>query len=312
MSALDKQKKFAVIWRSLGVWIIVILIALILAVFTDSFLTRSNLINVIRQNCVTGIAALGVTFVVLCGEIDLSQGTLAALSGCMSALLMTKYNVSIFGAVCAALLVGVVSGLFIGFVVTYVRVPAFIATLGMQYAFNGITLLITGSQPIIGLPREFVFLGRGYWGIIPVPVIIMMSLFIAAAFVLKYFKFGRDVLATGENQVAARLSGIKVNKTRMLVFVISSVMASLAGAMLMARLSSGQPTAGSDLSLQALSAVYVGSGGGVLTTLAGVCIIGLINNGLNLLKVPSYWQYIALGCIIIVAVAIDKLRSDKS
>lgn len=314
MRSLKTQEKFAMLFRSMGIWFIVIIFVVLLSIINHNFLSRTNLINVIRQNCVTGVAALGVTFVVLCGEIDLSQGSLAALTGCQCALLMTKYSMGIYGAIAVALLTGIGCGLFIGFIVTYVKVPAFIATLGMQYVFNGITLLITNSKPVIGLPKEFVVLGRGYLGSVPVPVIIMLTLFAIGAFVLKYIKFGRDVLATGENQVAARLSGINVNCTKMLVFVISAVMASLAGLMLMARLSSGQPTAGSDMSLVALSAVFVGSSsnGGVLSTLAGVCVIGLINNGLNLMEVNSYWQYVALGGIIIIAVAIDKLRNAKS
>ncbi|MGI5858831.1 MAG: ABC transporter permease [Tepidanaerobacteraceae bacterium] len=309
-----KLLKVRKVWDKLGVWLIVIILFFVLAMTCDNFLTDSNLINVIRQICVNAIVALGTTYVILSGEIDLSQGAMAALIGCECAVLIMHAGINVYLAILISLLSGVAIGVVIGLIVTYLYVPAFIATLGMQYILQGCVLLLTNSQPIPGLPDSFLVLGRGYVGQIPVPTIILFCVFLIGAFGLKYTSFGRDVLATGENQVTAKLSGIEVKKTKIMVFAIAGAMSALGGIILTARLSSGQPSSASDLSLQALAAVFIGGtgDGSVISTLAGALIIGLINNGLNLLEVNAYWQKIALGVIIVGAIALDAFRSSQS
>lgn len=306
----SKIKNFGKLIEDAGIWLIFIVLFLILSITADNFFTATNLINVVRQIAVTAIASLGAAFAIFGGEIDLSQGNLAALTGCVCAKLMMDFGLSVPIAILIALAIGIVCGLVVGCLVSVVRVPAFIATLGMQYVFQGLTLVVTNSQPITGLPESFTVIGRGYFLGIPIPTIIMVLLFAGGFFLFKYMSFGRNVLAAGENYKAAELSGIPVVKTKTMIFVLSSALAAIAGFVLSARLASGQPTSASDLSLQAISAVYVGgtAGGNVLNTLGGALVIGLINNGLNLLGVNAYWQKVALGVIIAVAVSLDALR----
>lgn len=305
--------------NKLGVWGIVLALFVILSVTTgESFLTQSNLINVVRNICVTGVVAIGATFVICGGEIDLSPGALAALAGCGSATLIVHMGMNIWLAIFLTLVGGAFAGLVVGLVVTRFKVQAFITTLGAQYVLNGLVLLLTRGTPITGLPDAYVQIGRGYVGAVPVPTIILLVLTVIAAFVFKYTSFGRNTLAVGENSTAARLSGISVNMIKISVFAVSGALSALGGIMLTARLSSGQPTAAADLSLQAMAAVFVGgttsngSQNGMLGTLAGALFIGLMNNGLNLLQVNSYWQKVILGVIIVAAVAFDTYRVNAA
>lgn len=300
--------------NSMGVWLVVVLFFVILSVATDTFLSYVNLINVIRQICVNAIVALGASYVVLGGEIDLSTGTLTAFSGCAVAVLMVA-GVNLWIAIPIVLILGAIIGSFTGFVVTIIKIPSFIASLGMSYVILGATLLLTNSEPISGLPEQFMVLGRGYiWDIVPVPVIILLIFFSIGAFVLKYTSFGRNVISVGENSVAALLSGIDVIKTKILVLAIGGLTASAAGVVMASRLSSGQPMAGGDIGLTAIAAVFVGGTekGSALNVLAGAFVLGLVNNGLNLLKVNAYWQKVALGVIIIIAVLLDQIRANRA
>lgn len=293
-----------------GIWMIFIVMFLLLSFVTDKFFTPTNLINVVRQIAVTSIASLGAVFAIFGGEIDLSQGNLAALTGCMCAILMKHYGYSTPVAIAASLVVAAMFGFFVGYLVAVLKVPAFIATLGMQYVYQGLTLVITNSQPITGLPDGFTIIGRGYLFGLPIPTIILAVLFAIGFFIFRYTCFGRNVISTGENYMASKLSGINVVFTKIMIFVISSLMGAVAGIVLTARLASGQPTAASDLSLQAISAVFVGgtAGGNVFNTLGGALVIGLINNGLNMMGVNAYWQKFALGAIIVFAVSLDAVR----
>ncbi|MCI8479595.1 MAG: ABC transporter permease [Oscillibacter sp.] len=321
MTPASSRNRKTEIVNGLGVWLILIALFLVLtlAVGPEVFL-GTNLVNVIRQICVVGVMAVGATFVILCGEIDLSAGAMAALSGCTSAYLMVNTGLDVWVSVLLTLLAGMAAGAVMGAAVTYLRVQSFIATLGMQYALTGIVLLITNGSPILNLPKPYLIIGRGYvLDVIPVPAIILFVLVFLSAFVLKYTKFGRDVMAVGENHAAARLSGINVTQTKLIVFALAGGISALSGIMLASRLSSGQPNAAGDLSLQALAAVYVGGGtamagtqSGVIGTLAGTLIIGFINNGMNLLEINSYYQKVVLGIVIIAAVALDTYRAHAA
>lgn len=303
------------IWVGLGVWLICILMFVLLTITTENFLSMTNIINVIRQVAVTGIVALGSTFVVLCGEIDLSQGGIVALLGCVCAKLIMEAGIHHLLAIIIVLAMGCLIMTLIGIIITYLKVPSFIATLGLQYILLGFVILMTNSQPIIGLPESFTVIARGYvGGLIPIAAIILFVVYMIGIFVLKYLSFGRNVIVVGENPTAATLSGISVNFNKIAVFAIAGVMSALGSVVLTARLASGQPSSGSDVSLMALAAVFIGgaNGGSALNTLAGTFIIGLINNGLNLLGVHASWKNVALGAIIIFAVALDSARSKRS
>lgn len=309
-----KSRLFAMI-NSIGAWLLIIIIVLIMSVASDNFLTISNIINVLRQVCVVGICAVGVSFIVLGGGIDLSLGMGATFAGCNAALLITKFDVPMGPAILLSVLLGAAIGFCTGCIVTFWKVPPFIGTLGVQYIIQGLILVTTNSMPVTGLPDAFLFLGRGYIAdAIPVPVIIMMGFYIVGAFLLKYTVFGRSVVAIGENIEAASLSGLRVQQTKVLMYVIGGFCASCAGIILTARLSSGQPSSGADLSLQALAAVYIGGTfkGSMLNTLAGALVWGLINNGLNMVGVNAYWQKVVLGAVIIIAVLFDSVRARLS
>lgn len=313
-SGTKKLDKMIQVLNKLGIWAVVIALFILLSIISNKFLLSDNLINLIRQIAVTGITAMGATYIILCGEIDLSSGSMIALMGCICAAFMMYAGWGIVPSVIITILIGAVIFFVVGLAVTKLYVPSFIATLGIQYIFQGAVLILTNSKPITGLPDGFLVLGRGYVFGMPVPAIIMILVFIVGAVILKYTKFGRGVLAVGENKDAARLSGINVNKTKILVFGIGGMCSTLAGIILASRLSSGQPTSGEDVTLEALAAVYVGgaSNGSVMTTLAGALIIGMITNGLNLLEVNAYWQNVILGVIIIIAVAFDMFRARKT
>ena len=300
------------LWDSLGVWLIFIVLFILLSLLSDNFLTGSNLLNIVRQISVNGIIALGATLVVMSGEIDLSQGSLAALIGCFCAMLMVR-GISPIVAILIALMVGFLIGILMGVAVAFLKVPSFITTLAMMYSLSGAVLLLTNSQPISGLPESFLVLGRGYLGFIPVPVLITTVVLIVTWFMIKFLPFGRYTLAIGENENAARLSGINVAKTRVLIFAFAGLASALGGIVLASRLSSGQPSSGSDLSLQALAAVFIGNASGkkVTNTIAGALIMGLINNGLNLMEVNASWQKVALGLILIGAVGLDVVRNKN-
>lgn len=302
------------LWSSMGVWLICILLFAVLSISSSTFLTTTNLINILRQIAVTGLVALGATFVVLAGEIDLSQGGMVAFIGCATAFLIVKSGMNMWVAILLSIAFGgIVMGL-LGMVIAYLHVPSFIATLGFTYVMEGLVLLLTNSQPIKGLPEGFIKIARGYVGPIPVAGIILIVAFIIGAFVLKYTKFGRNVLAVGENPQAASLSGINVEWIKVASFIIAGACSALGGIVLAARLGSGQPSSGSDVSLMALAAVFVGgaSQGSILNTLAGTLIIGMINNGLNQIGLEAAWKDIALGFIIIGAVVLDVARSRKA
>lgn len=309
------KSKIGAVANGMGAWLIILILIIIMSVINDKFLTVSNFINVFRQVCVVGICALGVSFVVLGGEIDLSSGMGATFAGCNAALLITKCNVPMWIAILIAVLIGSLIGMISGFIVTYWKIPSFIGTLGMQYIVQGLILITTNSMPVTGLPDGFLYLGRGYIAdVIPVPVVIMLIFFIIGAFLLKYTPFGRSVIAVGENPEAASLSGLKVKQTKMLMFILGGFCAACAGIVMTARLSSGQPSSGSDLSLQALAAVYIGGTfkGSMFNTLAGALVWGFINNSLNLLGVNAYWQKVVLGAIIVFAVLLDAIRAKVS
>jgi ribose/xylose/arabinose/galactoside ABC-type transport system permease subunit len=310
-SILSKVNNFV---NAMGVWLVVVLFFVILSLTTDTFLSYANLINVVRQICVNAMVALGAAYVILGGEIDLSTGNMCALTGCGAALLMVA-GVNMWVAIIIMLIVGSLIGALTGVIVTFLRIPSFIASLGMSYVILGATLLLTNSEPISGLPDQFMMLGRGYIAdVVPVPVIILVVFFAVGAFFLKYTSFGRSVISVGENPVAARLSGIDVLTTKILIFAIGGFTASAAGIVLASRLSSGQPMAGGDIGLTAIAAVFVGGTekGSAMNVLAGAFVLGLVNNGLNLLEVNAYWQKVALGLIIISAVLLDQIRASRA
>ncbi len=278
------------------------------SVLSERFFTISNMLIVMRQTSIVAFLAVGMSFVILGAGIDLSVGSVLAFSGAVGAGVMQ--NGGIFFGILAGLALGAALGAFSGIVITKLKIPAFIATLAMMAIARGGTLVYTDGRPITGLPSSFAFLGRGYIGNVPFPIILMLIIFLLAYIVLKLTRFGRYVYATGGNINAARASGIKVDNVIISTFAISGFLSGLTGMVLASRLNSAQPTAGMGYELDAIAAVVLGGtnlfgGEGELWgTLVGAFIMGILNNGLNMLNVSSFYQQVVKGIVILIAVTV--------
>jgi len=291
-------------------------IVLVVSIMEPDFLTLNNLFNILRQVSINALIAFGMTFVILTGGIDLSVGSILALSSAFVAGLMTDGTSAVI-AVLAGLIVGAVMGALNGMVISLGKVAPFIATLATMTIFRGLTLVYTDGKPITGLSQGgwFELFGRGYFWIFPVPVLTMLLAFAVLYFILKKTTFGRYTYAIGGNEEAAKLMGIQVNKVKIMIYSLSGLMAALAGIILTSRLNSAQPTAGTSYELDAIAAVVLGgtslSGGRgwIVGTLIGALIIGTLNNGLNLLGVSSFFQLVVKGLVILFAVLADRKQA---
>lgn len=303
-------------WRQLlqryGLLLSFLLLCAALSLFSDRFLTPRNLINVLRQATINGIIAVGMTFVILTAGIDLSVGAVLALSAVVTADLLQK-GVPPAVAIAACLAIGAGLGAVNGLIVARTRVPPFIATLGMMTVARGLALTYTQGRPITGLPPEFRVLGTGSVGPIPMPVVVAAAVFLAGYLLLERTRHGQAIRAIGNNPTAARYAGIPTRGYVALVYVLSGLLAALAGIILTGRLNSAQPTAGLGYEFDAIAAVVVGgtsfSGGegSLAGTLLGALVIAVLNNGLNLLNVSSFWQPVVTGVVIALALLLYRV-----
>ncbi len=283
---------------------------------TSTFLTPSNILNVFRQISINAIIAFGMTFTILICGIDLSVGSILASSQVITIGLLFM-GVPIVPALVCGILMGAVLGMINGFVITKGKIPPFIVTLSMMIIARGLSYVLTGGRPMSFKNDVLTFIGNGYIGPIPFPVVIMVVCLALTSFLLNKTKFGRHVYAVGGNREAARFSGISISKIEILVYTISGLLAGLSGVILAARMSSAQPTSGDGFELDAIAAVVLGGtsfSGGVGKiggVFIGALIIGVLNNGLNLLHVSSYWQMIIKGLVIVTAVYVDSLKKKK-
>ncbi len=300
---------FAEIYRRYGTILIFVGIFILASLVSPTFLTEGNLTNVLRQVVVVSLLACGVTFIIILGHIDVSLGSVLALTGTIAASVMSMTQ-SLPLALAAGVGLGMVTGLINGFVITYFRIPAFIMTLAMTTVARGAVLLYTGGVPVTNL-GDFKVIGQGSLGIIPVSVVILFFVIGATWVLLNKTKFGRYVYAVGGNPKAAIASGINADRVVIKAFILNGVLCAVAGIVYMSRINSGQPAGGLSYEFDAITAVVVGGtslmgGTGTITgTIVGALIIGVINNILNLLNVSSYWQQIIKGLIIAVAVILD-------
>jgi len=289
-----------------------IVVSVLMSFASDNFFTVNNILNVLRQVSVVGILAVGMTFVILAGGIDLSVGAVMALAGTMAAGLMVNMGLPGGIGLAAALLVGLGLGLFNGALVAWGRMPAIIVTLATMGIARGLGLIYSGGYPISGLPGWVSWFGVGRIGIIPVPIIIMLLVYALAWVLLQRTAFGRHVYAIGGNETAARLSGVKTRLVKLAVFGISGLTAAIAAIVLTGRLMSGQPNAGVGFELDAIAAVVLGGtaiAGGrglILGTLIGAILLGILNNGLNLMGINPYMQDVIKGLIILLAIYIGR------
>lgn len=289
-----------------------IVVSVLMGFASANFFSVSNIMNVLRQVSVVGILGVGMTFVILTGGIDLSVGAVMALAGTIAAGLMVNMGLPGVVGILAALALGVAIGLFNGALVAWGRMPAIIVTLATMGMARGLGLIYSGGYPISGLPSWISWFGVGRVGIVPVPVILMLVIYAAAWILLQRTPFGRQVYAIGGNETAASLSGVKTRRIKLAVYGISGLTSALAAIILTGRLMSGQPNAGVGFELDAIAAVVLGGtaiAGGrglILGTLIGAVLLGILNNGLNLMGINPYLQDVIKGAIILLAIYIGR------
>ncbi|GIP55025.1 MULTISPECIES: ABC transporter permease subunit [Paenibacillus] len=304
------------ITQKLGPLLGLAILIIIVSILNPSFLEPLNILNLLRQVSINALIAFGMTFVILTGGIDLSVGSILALSSAFVANMMVSGFDPIFAIIVGCLLGGVM-GMVNGLLITQGKMAPFIATLATMTIFRGLTLVYTNGNPITGLGDSMTFqlFGRGYQFGIPVPAITMIITFAILWVVLHKTSFGRKTYAIGGNEKAAIVSGIKVSRVKIMIYTLAGLMSALAGAILTSRLNSAQPTAGTSYELDAIAAVVLGgtslSGGRgrIVGTLIGALIIGTLNNGLNMLGVSSFYQMVVKGIVILIAVLIDRKKS---
>jgi ribose/xylose/arabinose/galactoside ABC-type transport system permease subunit len=297
-----------------GIVLALLALCVVLSFLSQYFLTVPNILNVLLQASINLVVAIGMTFVITSAGIDLSVGSIVALAGVIMALLMKNQVGGLPVALLGALAVGVAVGSCNGLLITRLRMPPFIATLGTMSIVRGLALIISDGKPVYGLPQSELRVISGYIGPVPIPVIIAIAVAILAHFVLRNTTVGEYTVAIGGNEEAARLSGINVRNYKVLIYAISGLMCGLAGIILTSRLSAAEPIAGVNYELDAIAATVMGGTslmggqGTIFGTVIGALLMSVLRNGLNLLNIQSYYQQLAIGVVIILAVALDVLR----
>ncbi|MCM2533339.1 ABC transporter permease [Neobacillus pocheonensis] len=299
---------------SLGLLIVIIAFGIILSFMTPVFLTETNLINLLMQSTILVTLALGVTFVIITGGIDLSVGSIMAVSSAIGLGLIVYQHVPVIVGVLVMILIGAVFGLINGIFITKLQLSPLIVTLGTMGIARGIVLIYTNSANVGPVPNSFVTLATGQIFSIPNLIIVVAVLALIAHIILKNTVFGRSVYASGGNELAARLSGVRTKTIITLTYVISGITAAIGGILLTARLESAGPTAGTGLELTVIAAVVIGGTslfggqGNILGTILGVILISLVSNAINLLSVPPAWDSLVQGSVILVAALLDVYR----
>lgn len=310
-----KNKKLGNIVSDFGILIALALLVIVISVISPEFRTLSNFLSLLRQSSINGFIAFGMTCVILTGGIDLAVGSVLALTTAFCASFIVS-GIPAGLAMLLALLIGVGFGIVDGLLITKGRLQPFIATLITQIIFRGFTMIFMDGKPISGLGSSFIlkFLGKGSVAGIPFPAILFVIVFAIMWFVLEKTTFGRRLYATGSNAAAAKLAGVNIDKTKIIAYAISGAFAALSGLILLSRLGSAQPTLGVAYETDAIAATALGGTsmnggrGRIWGTFVGVLIIAVLNNGLNILGVSSYWQDVVKGAVILVAVMSDKNR----
>jgi len=300
----------------IGLVLVLIIISGVLSILSPAFLTKTNLLNVLLSASTIGIVASGMTLVILSGGLDLSVGSMVALSGSLIAVLL-NYGISLPVACVITLLLGVVLGGINSFFITKLSINALITTLGTMMIYRGAAYLVAGGSAVYINNDAFIVLGTGTFFSVPNPVIVLIVTFLVFYFALSKTVFGRNVYVIGGNKEAARLCGININKYSLLIYIVSAVMSVIAGVILAGRMTSGQPTAANGLEMDVITAVILGGvamsggSGSMVGTILGVLILSVFRNGLLLLNVDSFYQYIASGSLLLFAVAFDQIRNKK-
>ncbi|MET3932178.1 ABC transporter permease [Arthrobacter sp. OAP107] len=299
--------------QALGIVAAAVVIFIGFGILNPNFLTINNLRDVAVSACVNALIGIGLTFVIVTGGIDLSVGSIASFVGIVSANLMVNAGVAPVPGLLAGLVLGFAAGALNGVLITLLKLPPFIATLGTMSVYQGLAYVTTNGTPVYNVPSSFVFLLNSYIGGVPIIVVIVIVVAILAWLLLRRTVFGQNVIATGGSEETAWLSGIRVNRVKLLVYGISGLLAALAGMVVVARISAAQSEAGSPYLLTAIAAAVIGGAnlmggeGRIGGTLVGALILGALTNGLVLLNVPSFYEQIVTGVVVVVAVSVDQI-----
>lgn len=310
-TSLDPDQIFVIVSRLIAL----VLLVTTLSTLSEYFLTWSNLINVLRQASLQFLMSAGLTIVVLTAGIDLSIGAVLGLSACISASLISNGHVGL--GIASALMAGTACGIINGVIVTIARIPPFIATYGMLWIAFGLGYVFMKGEVIYGLPEGFRFIGAGFVGFLPVPVIVAAVLLVVLHFVLHKTVLGRSIYAIGGNPDAARLSGMPVTRRLITVYALSGLLAGFASLVVIARVNAADSGLGEDLLLPAIAAVCLGGTslfggvGGIMGTAVGSLILALIVNGMNLLGIQTFWQSGVMGSIILISVLVDQFGGRR-
>lgn len=311
------MKKVTNLLKSRAIWVFLILMIIFFTVVSENFFTSRNLLNIGRQVAIYGIASIGMTYVILLGGIDLATGSIISLVNIIAAYIMVNMGLSPVIAVIASLVASTLIGLLNGVIIAEVRMPALIVTFASQTIFAGLAFIICGGVPISRFPDSFLFLGQGYVGPIPFPIILMVLCFAIGAFILDKTYFGRYFYALGGNEEAAELSGIRVKRIKYLVYALSGFFAGIAGLVMLARANTGQPNGGEGYEFDVITCVVLGGvsvnggSGKMSNVVAGVLIIGILSNGMVLMNISSYTQMIVKGVILLLAVGSDCIQQMR-
>ena len=302
--------------NDLGTVIALLALCVVMTILSPRFFMLSNFMNIFVQISIISIIAVGMTFVILTGGIDLSVGSTVAFCGLLLGIFIVNLKLPIWLGIIVAITAGTFIGFINGFFISFLSLPPFIATLGMMSIVRGAAYSITGGQPVFTYPKSFLVIAGNFHGL-PIPIIIEVIVFIVALYILKYTKLGRYSYSIGGNEAASRLSGINVRLYKMAVYTILGFLCSISSIILVARLDSAVTVAGDGYELDAIAAVVIGGTsmmggeGKIWGTIIGSLIMGVVSNGLNLLAVPQGMQRMIKGGIIIVAVLIDLFRNKK-
>jgi len=303
--------------QTLGPLASLIILSLLIWSQQEVFMTSGNWLNIARQASFNAILGIGMTFVILTGGVDLSVGSIVAVSSVVGGLLIVDQGWSMWPAVLAMLLAGGICGLFNGFIITLGRIPPFIATLGTMQVFRGAALQMTAGQPIFDITKvqpEFDIWGTRNFGGVPSPVMITLVVFVIGFLILRYTRLGLYTYAIGGNEQATRFSGVNINRYKLAVYTLMGLASGIAGVMLTSRLNSAQPNVANGAELDAIAAVVIGGTslfggqGTIVGTIIGALLMAVIRNGLTLMHVTAFYQQIVIGAVIILAVLIDRLR----
>jgi ribose transport system permease protein len=306
------QRHFHVNLQALGIFIAAAAIFAIFGVLNSNFLTLGNLRDVAVSACVNALIGIGLTFVIITGGIDLSVGSIASFVGIVSANMMVNHGVAPVAGLIVGLVLGFLAGAVNGLLITVLKLPPFIATLGTMSVYQGLAYVVTSGTPVYNVPQPFVLMLNSYISGVPIVVVVVIVVALLAWLLLRRTVFGQNVIATGGSEETAWLSGVRVSRVKILVYGLSGTLAALAGLVVVARISAAQSEAGAPYLLTAIAAAVIGGAnlmggeGRIAGTLVGALILGALTNGLVLLNVPSFYEQIVTGLVVVIAVAIDQ------